>query len=102
VVQWVGRIERVEQLGALAEFHDWTEATVRTRFHYRTPGLWALAVRAYRRHDPWPVAITPAHLGCKTWVPLESPPPTAGLAPVLGPGESSRVARLIRSTIEAG
>ncbi len=101
VVEWIGRVERVEQLEALAAFHDWTEATVLGRFHYRSPGLWALAVRAFRLPEPWPVAITPAHLGCKTWVPLESPPPTSGLVPVLVLEESSRVARLIRSTIQA-
>jgi hypothetical protein len=101
VVEWVGRVERSEQLASLARFHDWTEATVLKRFHYRTPGLWALVVRAYRLAEPWPVAITPAQLGCKTWVPLEAPPPTSGLVEVLGSDESSRVVQSIRSTIAA-
>ena len=102
VVDWVGRVERVEQLAGLARFHDWTEATVLKRFHYRSPGLWALAVRAYRRPEPWPVAVTPAQLGCKTWVPLESPPAVSGPAPVLPVGESFRIVGLIRSALEAG
>ena len=101
VVEWLGRVERVEQLAALAELHDWTEATILGRFHYRTPGLWALAVRAYRRPEPWPVAITPEHLGCKTWVPLETPPTTDGLVPVLSDEESARSIGLIRSRIDA-
>ena len=101
VVEWVGRVDRLDRLEALAGWHDWTAATVRTRFHYRTPGLWVLAVRAYRRAEPWPVAITPAHLGCKTWVPLEDPPPTAGLVPSLTEGQSSRVVRSIRAAVEA-
>ena len=101
VVEWLGRVERVEQLAALADLHDWTEATILGRFHYRTPGLWALAVRAYRRPEPWPVAITPAHLGCKTWVPLESPPPASGLVPTLDDRESARCLELIRSILEA-
>jgi hypothetical protein len=100
VVEWVGRVERVEQLAALAAFHDWTEATILGRFRYRTPGLWAMAVRTYRRPEPWPVAITRAHLGCKTWVPLETPPPTSGLVPVLDDEESARRLALIRSAIE--
>jgi len=100
VVEWVGRIERVEQLAALTDWHDWTEATILGRFHYRTPGLWAMAVRAHRRPDPWRVAITPAHLGCKTWVPLETPPPTSGLVPVLADDESVRRVGMIRSAIE--
>ena len=101
VVEWFGRVERPEQLEALASFHDWTEATILGRFRYRTPGLWALAVRAYRRLQPWPVAIISAHLGCKTWVPLESPPSTSGLVPVLASEESCRVVHSIRSALTA-
>jgi hypothetical protein len=102
VVEWVGRVERVESLAALARFHDWTESTVLGRFHYRNPGLWVLAVRTYHRLEPWPVEITPAHLGCKTWVPLESPLTTTGLVPVLDPGEASRVVSSIRSAMASG
>jgi hypothetical protein len=101
MVGWVGRVERVAQLAALSGWHDWTEATILGRFHYRTPGLWAMVVRAFRRPEPWPIAITTAHLGCKTWVLLESPPSTAGLTPVLDLEESARRLDLIRSSIEA-
>ncbi len=90
VVEWTGRVDRVEQLAAIEGLHDWTEATVLGRFHYRRPGLWALAVRVFRLPEPWPIGATPAHLGCKTWVPLESPPPTAGLRPALDGSESAR------------
>jgi hypothetical protein len=100
VVEWVGRVERVEQLADLEDLHDWTESTILNRFHYRAPGLWALAVRVFRRAEPWPVAITPEHLGCKTWVPLESPPPTSGLAPVLDDRESARRLDQIRSALK--
>ncbi len=95
VVEWTGRVERAGQLGALADLHDWTGATVRKRFDYRSPGLWALAVRVYRRAEPWRVEVTPAQLGCKTWVPLETPLSTSGLAPSTGEAESGlRLARL--------
>jgi hypothetical protein len=102
VVEWVGRVDRLDRLDAIRDLHGWTDATVRTRFHYRTPGLWALAVRAYHRSEPWPVTITPAHLGCKTWVPLESPPPMARLVPVLGNELAGGRRALIRSAIEGG
>ena len=72
------------------DLHEWTEATVNARFHYRTPGLWALMVRVYRRPEPWPVAVTPAQLGCKTWVPLDQAPPTTDLAPVIDDSEAAR------------
>ncbi len=99
VVEWVGRVERVEQLAALEGLHDWTGSTILGRFHYRNPGLWAMAVRVFRRGEPWPAAITAAHLGCKTWVPLDSPPPTSGLVPVLDDEESARRLDQIRSAL---
>ncbi len=89
VVEWVSRVERVEQLPALEPFHDWTEATVLKRFHYRSPGLWAMVVRVYRKNEASRIAITPEHQGCKTWVPLESSLVTAGLVAVLDEAEAA-------------
>jgi hypothetical protein len=100
VVDWVDRVESVEQLASLFEYHDWTEATVLGRFHYRTPGLWAMVTRVYRLAEPWRIASTPTHLGCKTWVPLENPPPTSGLSPVLGDAESTRRLSSIRGVLQ--
>src|SRR3954463_14224692 len=34
VVEWTGRVDRVEQLATIEGLHDWTEATVLGRFHY--------------------------------------------------------------------
>ena len=100
VVEWVGRVERPDQLDALVDLHDWTSETILHRFHYRKPGLWALAVRVYRRAEPWPVAITAAQLGCKTWVPLESPPPPASLAAVLDDDLSADRVLSLRSALK--
>ncbi|MBX6312736.1 MAG: DUF1802 family protein [Isosphaeraceae bacterium] len=83
VVASIDYLERPESLEALAPYHLWTEETVRKRFFYRRPGLWVLGVRVYNRPTPWPVAVTPEQRGCKTWVPLDNPPPTAGLVPAL-------------------
>jgi len=102
VVEWVGRVERLDQLDGLAPLHDWTAETVLQRFHYRKPGLWALLVRIYLRPEAWPVAITEAQLGCKTWVPLESPPPPSSLAPALGDEESADRLRALRSALGGG
>ena len=90
VVDWFTRVSSWDRLKGLEPYHDWIEATLRTRFDYRTPGLWAIVVRVYRRVEPWPVAITSAHLGCKTWVPLENPPVEAELRPVLGDAEAAQ------------
>ena len=47
------------------------------------------------RPNPWTIAETPEHAGCKTWVPLDSPLSTAGLAAVLDPTEhAGRLGRL--------
>lgn len=89
VVESVDRIDRIETLLGLADLHAWTEETVRKRFDYRRPGLWVLGVRVYRRHEPWAVEITPAQLGCKSWVPLERPIPTDGLVPVRTDAEAA-------------
>jgi hypothetical protein len=82
VVEDLFRADSLETLLGLDDRHVWTEETVRKRFEYRRPGLWIMSVRVYRRPTPWPVEVTPAQLGCKSWVPLESPIPTAGLSPV--------------------
>jgi hypothetical protein len=83
VVRLVRRVESLEVLRTLDPLHVWTAETVEKRFHYRTPGLWVLGVRVYRRDPPVRIPNHPGHAGCKTWVPLDAPISTAGLAPVL-------------------
>jgi hypothetical protein len=90
VIQFVRLVDREEQLGALIDFHVWTEETVAKRFHYRRPGLWILGVRIYRLPTAAHLAVTPEQLGCKTWVSLERPLPTAELVPALDDEENTR------------
>jgi hypothetical protein len=68
---------------ALDPLHAWTPDVVRQRFHYRAPGLFALAVRVYRLPAPAEVPERPEYAGCKTWVELDSPVATDGAKPVL-------------------
>lgn len=72
---------------ALDALHGWTADTVRQRFHYRTPGLFVLTVRAYRLPHPTDVVERPEYAGCKTWVELDAPIPTDGATPVLTDAE---------------
>ena len=51
--------------------HIWTEATVRQRFAYRTPGLYVLRVRIVPSPTVFEIAERPEYAGCKTWVPLD-------------------------------
>lgn len=83
VVDSIRWIEREGDLGDLEPFHAWTEETVRQRFHYRRPGLWALGVRVWSRPEATEIVPTVDQLGCKTWVPLEPPIATAGLVAAL-------------------
>lgn len=79
-IQFVDRIEALERISAL---HAWTDETVRARFHYKKPGLWAFGVRIFLRDPPWRIPVTPEQLGCKSWVPLKAPLSTATAKPVL-------------------
>jgi hypothetical protein len=83
MAQSVGRIEHEQLLDRLREFHVWTDETVRRRFHYRSPGLWVLALRVYTRDTPYLLDATPEQAGCKSWVPLDRPLSTSGMRPVL-------------------
>ena len=70
-------------LARLTGRHVWSESTVEQRFNYRTPGLFALTVRIYRRQTPIEIADSPHFAGCKSWVDLPAALPTSGLQPVL-------------------
>lgn len=99
VVAEVGYLDRPERLPDLAEFHIWTEATVRKRFEYRAPGLWVLGVRVFVLSEPRRIAETPAHAGCKSWVPLDGPLSTAGPAPALDDASFARQMDRLRSVL---
>jgi hypothetical protein len=101
VVETIGHADRLEMLQALEDLHVWTDETVRKRFAYRKPGLWVLGVRILRLPDPVSIAITPEHAGCKTWVTLETPLSTVGLAPVVEEPEHARRLDRIRSALAA-
>jgi hypothetical protein len=100
-VEFVGFIDRPEVLDDLADLHIWSEETVHRRFSYRRPGLWALGVRVYRLPSAWSIEPTPEQAGCKSWVPLDSPLPTAGLALALDEDEFARRMERLRSEVES-
>ncbi len=83
IVTLVAYLDRLDQIEALADFHVWSQETIRQRFAYRRPGLWALGVRVYRRPEPIQVELRPEHSGCKSWVSLGRPLSTERLDPVL-------------------
>jgi hypothetical protein len=68
---------------ALDPLHGWTAASVRQRFQYRAPGLFALTVRTFRLKWPVEVPDRPEYSGCKSWVPLTDEVAVADAEPVL-------------------
>jgi hypothetical protein len=89
----------------LSHLHLWSDATVEQRFHYRAPGLFVLAVRAYRAPRSFDLVETSDYAGCKSWVTLEQPLPTKGSTPVLSDERYCDVAKsldlLLRPTARA-
>jgi hypothetical protein len=70
-VQQVFQVATLEQALSLAGLHIWSQETVRARFHYRHPGLFALAVCVFRIPEPIELPNTPHYDGCRSWVELE-------------------------------
>jgi hypothetical protein len=82
-------VDRLDVALALDKLHLWSLDTVKKRFEYREPGLFALAARAYRIEQPIDVPHNPEFDGCKTWVEFNEGFSTEGATPVI---ESRRYA----------
>ena len=67
----------------VAHLHIWSEETVRTRFAYRTPGLYVLPVRLYRSAQVFDLPDCAAYAGCRSWVDLGRELPTNHSMPVM-------------------
>lgn len=76
----------------LEGLHCWTQETVQKRYHYHTPGLYALAVRTYRANQTHEIPDTPVYAGCRSWVELDQELPAEGV-PVLGEQEYQQLVR---------
>ena len=74
----VDYLRDLDELLKLEAEHIWSEATVRQRFAYRTPGLYVLRVNVFRAAEAIEIPEEPDYAGCKTWVPLKMELPTAG------------------------
>jgi hypothetical protein len=79
----VYHIADLATLSRLDGRHIWSPKTVDQRFHYRTPGLFVLVTRVFRRQLPIDLEVTPHMSGCKSWVDLPTAISTGELTPVL-------------------
>ncbi len=95
VVDAVEEIHDPSVLPQLVGHHAWSDRTVDQRFHYRSPGLFALIVRVYGPETSLVLPDSPHFAGCRSWVDLPSELPTTNLVPVLSEREhQARVERL--------
>jgi hypothetical protein len=78
----------------LSGLHLWSLETVRSRFAYRTPGLFVLPVRVYRAAQAVDLPESPAYAGCRSWVELEKELPDEG-TPVLSDEAFGEVLRTL-------
>ncbi|MFO0928861.1 MAG: DUF1802 family protein [Gemmataceae bacterium] len=101
-VEQVWYVDRLDQALALRALHGWSDATIESRFHYRTPGLFVLAVRTYRAAADVLVPLTEHYAGCKSWVALDRPLSTAGAVPVLPDDRFAEVVRQVDATLGQG
>jgi hypothetical protein len=99
VVEAVHEIRDEALLPRLTGLHVWSERTVHDRYRYRTPGLFALVVRMYRRVPRWTMADSPHFAGCRSWVDLPVELSTAGLQPVLSDADHARAAERIAEAL---
>ena len=93
VVEHVAFLSDLDALESLADLHVLSPDSVRKRFEYRRPGVFAAAVRMYRNATPVELTEEPRFAGCRSWVELNGALPAAGLRPVV---EESRIAETFR------
>jgi hypothetical protein len=67
----------------LTGLHVWSPETVRSRFAYRTPGLFVLVVRVFAVQAAVVLPETPEYAGCKSWVDLGRELSTEAATPLL-------------------
>jgi hypothetical protein len=100
VVRDVHEVRDASKLTALAGLHIWSHRTLDQRFYYRTPGVFVLTVRVYRRAEPIVLADSPHFAGCRSWVDLPAAYATEGLQPVLSDAEHEQRREQIRAALE--
>ncbi len=79
----VYHIRELADAWKLAGMHCWSHETVQSRFEYRQPGLFVLAVRVFRAPQVFDLPDTAEYAGCRSWVELDRALPTEGATPVM-------------------
>lgn len=102
VVDEVLEIRDERLLPRLAGLHVWSESTLHSRFHHRSPMLFALLVRTYRSPEPILLPDSPHFAGCRSWVDLPQELSTSQLVPVLQDIEYAAQVSELRRVLTTG
>ncbi|HEX7900277.1 MAG TPA: DUF1802 family protein [Planctomycetota bacterium] len=93
------RVEELDRLRRLDGLHALAWEDVEKRFHYRTPGLWALTLRVRRLARPARVENARAYDGCVSWVELDREREVETSGPALGDAEFEKRREAARSAL---
>ena len=78
-------VSEADELEALDPFHIWTPEYAESRLKWRPKKpLTVLVLRTYLLPEPVRFEYRAEYGGCKSWIELERPVPTAGSRPALG------------------
>ena len=87
-------------LAGLAGLQVLSQNIVFDRYHYRVAGLFVLPIRVFALKQPFALDEKPSFAGCRSWVDLETPLSTEGLAPVFDEKTFQQQMRAIRRELK--
>ncbi len=92
-------ISEAASLAAIDPYHIWTPEYVESRFRWRPKRpLTVLVLRTFLLPEAAELPYSESYAGCKSWIELERPVPTAGARPAL---EDESFERLITPALAA-
>ena len=93
-------VDSREALLRLDSLHVWNEAFIDHRLEWNPVApAWVILTRAYRLPEPVIVPEERRFRGCRSWVKLADPLPTAGAEPVLSDNAFAAQARAVRAAL---
>jgi hypothetical protein len=100
VVDAIETLDDEDRLRALSSEHIWNESYIRLRLDYNPyDPLYVLMLRVYRLPRPYTFPMIAEYGGCKSWVTLQEPIPTAGSVAAIADEEFARRREAVLSII---
>lgn len=94
-------VSEAEELEALDPHHVWMHEYAESRLKWRPKKpLTVLVLRVYLLEEPVEFEYRAEYGGCKSWIELEKPVPTAGARPALGDTSFGELVRSVLGVLE--